>query len=40
MDGVQSCCREREIDYRLTRTDQPFDVTLSALVAAQAGRAK
>jgi len=40
LDAVQFCCREREIDYRLIRTDQPFDVVLSSLLASRATRVK
>jgi hypothetical protein len=32
---VQSCCVERDIDYRLVRTDQPLDVALAALLTSR-----
>jgi hypothetical protein len=40
LDAVQFCCREQEIDYRLVRTDQPFDVTLSSLLTSRAKRVR
>jgi uncharacterized protein (DUF58 family) len=35
LDAVQSCCRERGIDYRIVRTDQPLDITLAALLTSR-----
>jgi uncharacterized protein (DUF58 family) len=32
---IQSTCQEREIDYRLTRTDQPFDRVLSSFLSSR-----
>jgi uncharacterized protein (DUF58 family) len=40
LDAIQFYCQEREIDYRLVRTDQPFDVTLSAILSSRASRVK
>ena len=33
--GVQAVCQEREIEYRLSRTDHPFDRALSSFVASR-----
>jgi hypothetical protein len=38
LDAIQFHCREQEIDYRLVRTDQPFDVTLSTLLSSRMKR--
>jgi uncharacterized protein (DUF58 family) len=40
IDAVQHFCRESEIDYRLARTDQPFDVTLSSFLSSRMSRVK
>jgi len=40
VDAVQHFCRESEIDYRLTRTDQPFDVTLSSFLSSRMNRVR
>jgi uncharacterized protein (DUF58 family) len=40
VDAVQYHCREREIDYRLVRTDQPFDVALTSFLASRMSRIK
>jgi uncharacterized protein (DUF58 family) len=40
IDAIQHFCRESEIDYRLARTDQPFDVTLSSFLSSRMSRVK
>lgn len=35
LHGVQAVCQEREIEYRLSRTDHPFDRTLSSFLASR-----
>ena len=40
VEAVQRLCRESEIDYRLARTDQPFDVTLSSFLSSRMTRVK
>jgi uncharacterized protein (DUF58 family) len=40
IDAIQHACRESEIDYRLARTNQPFDVTLSSLLTSRMSRVR
>lgn len=40
LDALEYHCREREIDYRLIRTDQPFDVALSSFLSSRMTRVK
>jgi hypothetical protein len=37
---VRQGCREREMDYRLMRTDQPLDTALSAFLSRRMARVK
>jgi uncharacterized protein (DUF58 family) len=40
IDAIQHACRESEIDYRLARTNQPFDVTLTSLLTSRMSRVR
>jgi hypothetical protein len=37
---IQKGCRSQGLDYRLVRTDQPFDVTLSAYLAERSEKVR